>query len=155
MARTPHKTYDIVHFIRCRIRYRMYGIRYCIFDIRYRIFDIRRRIRYRIRRRIQKWQEPLKKHTISYILYDVVYDIVCLKTYIVYDIVSFFLYDIGVSNIRHRIFDIRYRIRYSYSVFAIGCRIRYHIVLSYTKKMYRQTVSLKMAIRCRIRYLMS
>ena len=75
MARTPPKTYDIVHFIRCRIRYRMYGIRYCIFDIRYRIFDIRRRIRYRIRRRIQKWQEPLTK------TYDIVHFIRCRIRY--------------------------------------------------------------------------
>ncbi len=38
------------------------------------------RIQYRMRRRIQKWQEPVQKHTISYILYDVVYDIVNLYT---------------------------------------------------------------------------
>ena len=37
-------------------------------------------IRYRMRRRIKKWQEPVQKNTISYILYDIVYDIVNLYT---------------------------------------------------------------------------
>ncbi len=60
------------------------------------------RIQYRMLCRIQKWQRPVQKHTISCILYDVIYDIVCLVydiihlTYdVVYDIVCAVVYKNG------------------------------------------------------------
>ena len=57
------------------VRYRIIATRSCISYTTSYFF-----IRYRMRRRIKKWQEPVHKHTISYILYDIVYDIVNLYT---------------------------------------------------------------------------
>ena len=79
MARTPHKTYDIVHFIRCRIRYY-----YFIYDIVHLTYDVVNDIVCYV---VYKNGKNLyHAHTISYILYDVVYDIVCPLDDIVYDI---------------------------------------------------------------------
>ena len=56
MARTSKKTYDIVHFIRCRIRYRMSNIQY---RIRYRMF-------FYIRYRYVRYTISYVWHTMSY-----------------------------------------------------------------------------------------
>ena len=107
MARTCTKHLRYRSFCRCRIRYRTS-------DVRYRTFDIRYYVRYRIRRRIQKWQEPVPNTYDIVVFADVVYDIVRPT----YDIVHL-AYDI-VYNIYDIVCDIARTISYTICIYDIA-----------------------------------